>query len=110
MDKGFFLRVYDIVAQIPKGKVTTYGHIAALLGQPRSARVVGWAMKAAPEELKLPCHRVVAKTGEIAPGHVFHSPEIQREILMSEGVTFNDKGLINMKKHFWCGEGFMQNK
>lgn len=100
---GFFSKVYSIVAQIPKGKITTYGQIAALLGQPRGARVVGWAMKAASEELKLPCHRVVAKTGKVAPCHVFESPEIQKQILISEGVTFNEEGLINMEKHMWKG-------
>ncbi|MDP4091646.1 MAG: MGMT family protein, partial [Bacillota bacterium] len=90
--EGFFDKVYDIVAQIPKGTVTTYGQIALLLGEPRSARVVGWAMKAAPEELKLPCHRVVAKTGKVAPWGVFESPEIQKEMLLSEGITFNKDG------------------
>ena len=52
--QGFFKRVYEIVALIPSGKVATFGQIAALLGEPRNARVVGWAMHDAPRELGLP--------------------------------------------------------
>lgn len=98
---SFFNRVYEIVAQIPKGKVTTYGQIALLLGEPRSARVVGWAMKAAPGYLNLPCHRVVNKLGEMSPDYVFGSSEIQRSLLISEGITFKPDGRINLEKHLW---------
>ena len=98
---GFFERVYKVVSQIPCGKVATYGQIATLLGQPQSARIVGFAMKAAPEELKLPCHRVVNKLGELAPDHAFGHKIIQRTILKSEGVTFISDGRINMEKHLW---------
>lgn len=101
--KGYFEQVYEIVAKIPEGKVTTYGQIALLLGNPKASRAVGWAMKAAPEELRLPCHRVVNRLGKLAPTHVFGCGEIQREILISEGITFNKDGCINMKKHFWAG-------
>jgi methylated-DNA-protein-cysteine methyltransferase-like protein len=101
--KDFFSRVYKLVSQIPEGKVATYGQIALLLGEPRSARVVGWAMKAAPKQLNLPCHRVVNRLGEMSPGYVFGSPEVQRAILSSEGITFNKSGCINMKKHIWSG-------
>jgi methylated-DNA-protein-cysteine methyltransferase related protein len=99
----FFQRVYKIVAQVPKGKVATYGQIARLLGEPRSARVVGWAMKAAPESLHLPCHRVVNRLGELAPNYAFGSSDVQRGLLVSEGITFNEDGRINMKKHLWDG-------
>ncbi|GAA0729589.1 MGMT family protein [Clostridium malenominatum] len=103
MSKDFFQRVYKIVSQIPEGKVATYGQIALLLGEPRSARIVGWAMKAAPEELKLPCHRVVNKFGEMAPSYVFGSMEFQRDVLISEGITFKENLCIDMKKHLWSG-------
>lgn len=103
MSKDFFQRVYKIVSQIPEGKVATYGQIALLLGEPRSARIVGWAMKAAPEELNLPCHRVVNKFGEMAPSYVFGFIELQRDILTSEGITFKENGCIDMKKHLWSG-------
>jgi methylated-DNA-protein-cysteine methyltransferase-like protein len=98
---GFFSRVYEIVAQIPKGKVATYGQIALLLGEPRSARIVGWAMRVAPEHLNLPCHRVVNKLGEMSPDYVFGSSKIQKAMLISEGITFKANGCIAMKKHLW---------
>ncbi len=97
---GFFKRVYQIVAQIPVGKVASFGQIAALIGEPRNARVVGWAMHDAPKELGLPCHRVVNKAGSMGPGYIF-GPGEQRVLLESEGVTFKDNGCIDMKKHLW---------
>lgn len=101
--KDFYLRVYKIVAQIPEGKVATYGQIALVLGQPTGARTVGWAMRAAPKQLNLPCHRVVNKLGEMAPKNVFGFPELQRVLLESEGITFNENGCIDIKKHLWIG-------
>ncbi len=99
--KDYFARVYELVAQIPEGKVATYGQIANLLGDRRNARVVGWAMKAAPS--KLPCHRVVNRLGEMAPGYVFGSKQLQKDILEAEGITFKKDGTINLEKHLWEG-------
>ncbi len=98
--KGFFQRVYQIVAQIPEGKVATYGQIAALLGEPRNARVVGWAMHKAPRALNLPCHRVVNQAGTMGPGYLF-GPGEQRMLLETEGVTFTPDGRIDLEKHLW---------
>ncbi|MGE5629520.1 MAG: MGMT family protein [Caulobacteraceae bacterium] len=98
-EKGFFMKVYEIVAQIPEGKVATYGGIGKRLGYARGAKVVGWAMRSAPEGLKLPCHRVVKATGELAPNHVFGNAEIQRAMLAAEGITFREDGTIDMEKH-----------
>ena len=97
----YFEKVYSLVAQIPLGKVATYGQIAAALGGPRNARVVGWAMRAVPADLKLPCHRVVNKTGKLAPFYVFGDEELQRFMLRQEGITFTEDGKIDMKKHVW---------
>jgi methylated-DNA-protein-cysteine methyltransferase related protein len=99
--KNFFERVYELVAQIPQGKVATYGQIAGLLGDRCNARVVGWAMKAAPSNL--PCHRVVNRLGEMAPGYVFGSRQLQKDILESEGVTFKENECIDLKRHLWEG-------
>lgn len=99
--KDYFSRVYEIVAKIPGGKVATYGQIANMLGDRCNARVVGWAMKAAPNNL--PCHRVVNRLGEMAPGYVFGSKQLQRDILESEGITFKSNGCIDMNKHLWEG-------
>ena len=100
-EKGFFKRVYEIVSRIPEGKVATYGGIGKMLGYPRGAKVVGWAMKSAPESLNLPCHRVVKATGELSPGYVFGDSEIQRAMLASEGITFRADGSIDMERHVW---------
>lgn len=99
---NLFQKVYEIVARIPEGKVATYGQIAAMLGNPRGARTIGWAMQSAPEGL--PCHRVVNKSGRLAPAYVFGSSERQRAVLEMEGVTFKEDGCIDMKKHLWEGE------
>lgn len=98
---SFFEKVYHIVSQIPRGKVATYGQIAGILGNPRGARTVGWAMQAAPEGLKLPCHRVVNIKGEMAPGFIFGGRDRQRAILEVEGVIFNEEGNIDMAKSKW---------
>lgn len=101
--KDFFQRVYGIVSQIPEGKVVTYGQIAQLLGEPRSARIVGWAIREAPEKLHLPCHRVVNRFGEMAPDYAFGSQEVQRALLTSEGITFKENGCIDIATHLWSG-------
>lgn len=103
-EKGFFKKVYEIVAMIPEGKVATYGEIGKMLGYSRGAKVVGWAMRAVPEELNLPCHRVVKATGELCPGCVFGDSEIQRAMLAAEGITFRPDGTIDMEKHIWRGQ------
>lgn len=99
--KGFFKRVYEIVVLIPEGKVATYSGIGKMLGCPGSARVVGWAMRSAPAELALPCHRVVKATGELCPAYVFGDEEIQRSVLLAEGISFREDGTVDMEKHLW---------
>ncbi len=97
---NFFEQVWDVVAETPMGKVTTYGDIATFLGKKGAARTVGWAMKAAGGK-GLPCHRVVNKAGELTASQLFETPYLMEERLRSEGVTFNDNGRINMKVHRW---------
>ena len=99
--KNYFEQVYEIVAQIPLGKIATYGQIAAMLGNPKNARIVGYAMRVAPPEMKLPCHRVVNKKGALAPDYVFGDKVHQRVMLEMEGITFNNENCINIKKHLW---------
>jgi methylated-DNA-protein-cysteine methyltransferase-like protein len=100
----FYAGVYEIVARIPEGKVTTYGQLAAMLGNPLAGRQVGYAMSAAPEGYHLPCHRVVNKKGEMQPGSVFGGAEAQRMILEQEGVIFLESGCIDLKKSIWRPE------
>ena len=92
----FAEQVYEIVAQIPPGKVVAYGQIAAILGRPRAAREVGWAMRNCPEEL--PWQRVVMADGSIAGGG--HA-SLRRARLEDEGVTFLPGGRVDMAAHRW---------
>jgi methylated-DNA-protein-cysteine methyltransferase related protein len=101
--KGFFERVYALVAEIPAGNVATYGQIAFLLDQPHNARVVGWAMRKPPGELNLPAHRVVNKTGRLSPAYAFGGQEVQRLMLEAEGITFSEQGRIHVRRHLWEG-------
>lgn len=96
----FFQRVWDVVAEIPHGRVTTYGHIAEHLGAKRSARVVGWAMKAA-AQMPLPCHRVVNRRGALSGRLHFETPTVMEERLRSEGVAFNEEGEVDLDEHLW---------
>lgn len=102
--KGKFYRnVYAIVGKIPAGVVATYGQIALLAGSPRAARQVGYALAAVSAGRNLPCHRVVNRLGELAPGHVFGEQGYQRMLLESEGITFLPGGRIDLKRHLWSG-------
>lgn len=94
--ESFFERVYEIVGQIPYGKVVSYGQIATMLGNPRGARMVGWAMRVCPEGL--PWQRVVRADGSITGG-VW--TEMRRELLIEEGIEFLFDGRIDMKEFRW---------
>jgi methylated-DNA-protein-cysteine methyltransferase related protein len=96
--QGFFEEVYKIVEHIPEGSVLTYGMIASMLGNPRAARIVGYAMHDAPADRHLPCHRVVNKEGRLSPDTVFGTGN-QRRLLEQEGITFKEDGCIDMEKH-----------
>lgn len=96
-------QVYGLVALIPAGRVMTYGQVARLLGRPRAARLVGYAMSAAPDGL--PCHRVVNRLGEMAPGFIFGGQDCQRWRLEAEGTPFTKEGRIDMEEAlFWPDE------
>lgn len=94
-------RVYAVVLQIPEGKVTTYGTIAAVLGERRSARMVGWAMSSCPPEVSEVAHRVVNRYGELSGGWAFGHPDIMKQHLLDEGVTFVEEYRVDLEKHFW---------
>ena len=94
--RAFGADVLNIVSQIPCGKVTTYGHIAALAGWPSHSRMVGRTLRYAPGAVDLPCHRVVNKEGRTAPGW-----SRQRTLLEEEGVCFKANGHVDMERHLW---------
>ncbi len=101
--KDFFDKVYHFVALIPYGKVTTYGALAEVCGIKSSARTVGWALNSAYGS-DLPCHRVVNRNGELTGKFHFATPNLMEDLLRSEGIEFDEKGRVNMKKHFWIPE------
>ena len=98
---GFFNQVYEVVKQIPRGKVTTYGAIAKLLGNPRMSRQVGWALHVNPEPYVIPCHRVVNREGKLSGAFAFGGKNVQHDVLAEEGVEFTDYDTVNLSKHGW---------
>lgn len=102
---SFFDEVYEVVAKVPKGKVTTYGDVARMTGHPRASRQVGWALHVNPRPgNEIPCHRVVFKSGSVCTGFAFGGPEVQRALLEAEGITFDEDGMIDMSIYRWEGE------
>lgn len=97
---AFFERVWDVVAQIPPGRVTTYGDIAEHLGRRGAARTVGWALNEA-AGTDLPCHRVVNRYGALTGRRHFETPDVMEERLRSENVTFTDEGHVDLEQHRW---------
>lgn len=87
-------RVFDIVSKVPRGKVATYGQVARMMGRPRSARYVGYALRANPrpgtDPDSIPCHRVVFKDGSLCKSFAFGGPDVQFKMLREEGVTFTE--------------------
>lgn len=91
-----FDKVYDLVASIPKGKVTTYKALAML--SLTTPRVVGFALHANKNPKKVFCHRVINSKGEISTGFAFGGPSVQKKLLEKEGVKFNKKGEVDLDK------------
>lgn len=100
---AFFDQVHQVVRCIPAGKVATYGQIARLLGQPRAARTVGWALRAAPEGSDLPWQRVINARGTVSFGAGTPGAELQRALLEAEGIVFDEQGRVDLKVHGWEG-------
>ena len=99
---SFFADVFDVVRQIPKGKVTSYGAVAAYLGTKLSARMVGWAMNAAHNaKPKVPAQRVVNRNGMLTGKHHFATPTAMEELLKKDGITVENDTIVDFKKRFW---------
>jgi methylated-DNA-protein-cysteine methyltransferase-like protein len=100
-DASFPQRVYEIVASVPYGRVITYGAIAHLLGDPRKARQVGWAMAATPDRTPpIPAHRVINARGELS-GSALGGMAARRAQLEAEGVQFLADGRIDLERYLW---------
>ena len=100
MEKSTFELIYDIVRQIPKGTVATYGQVAALAGNRRWSRVVGYALHVNPDPEHIPCHRVVNRLGEVSKAFAFGGENRQIDLLIQEGVGFQD-GRVDLQKYGW---------
>ena len=97
----FFDKVYNIVRQIPEGKVTSYGAIANYLGVKKSARLVGWAMNASHRDNSIPAHRVVNRVGLLTGKHHFGVTKIMQQLLENEGILIKENKILNLELHFW---------
>ncbi len=96
-----FERIYDVVCRIPKGRVATYGQVARLAGNPRLARVVGYALHANPLPMVIPCHRVVNREGRVTAAFAFGGGEQHRALLEAEGIVFEADGHIDLGIYGW---------
>ena len=96
-----YLRIYRIVRQIPRGRVATYGQVADLAGLEGHARQVGYALNALPGSMKLPWHRVINSRGEVSARTRGDSHELQRQLLEAEGVVFDARGRLDLKRYGW---------
>ncbi|MBC7588456.1 MAG: MGMT family protein [Chitinophagaceae bacterium] len=101
-EHSFFANVYDVVRQIPKGRVTSYGAIAFYLGTKLSARMVGWAMNGAHNvHPAVPAHRVVNRNGMLTGKAHFNPPEKMQQLLEKEKIKVEKDTIINFEKMFW---------
>ncbi len=100
-DQNFFEKVYQVVRQIPVGRVSSYGAIARSIGSPQSARMVGWAMNASHNIEDVPAHRVVNRLGLLTGKHYFDGTNLMQQLLENEGVEVIDNQIQRFDEIFW---------
>ena len=100
-DVNFFEKVYQVVRQIPEGRVSSYGAIARAIGSPQSARMVGWAMNASHNFEDVPAHRVVNRMGLLTGKHHFDGTNLMQQLLENEGIVVLENQIQNLEKVFW---------
>ena len=100
-ENSFFQKFYQVVRQIPEGRVTSYGAIAKYLGAARSSRMVGWAMNASHQDDTIPAHRVVNRQGLLTGKHHFGGTNLMQQLLENEGVVIHSNQIQNFKDCFW---------
>lgn len=103
---NFYEKVYEVVRQIPIGKVTTYGQVAMLCGSPKAARAVGYALHVNPSPGVIPCHRIVNREGKLAKSFAFGGIDRQKELLEKEGVKV-DVDTVDLKIFLWDSSNFI---
>lgn len=99
--RNFRILVWEVVRAIPRGRVMTYGQIAALLGAPRAARAVGYVMAGTPEEAGVPCQRVVNRWGGLAAGYGWGGAHRHRADLEADGVAVRDDYTVDLPLYLW---------
>ena len=100
-DKTVFERIYEQVKRIPRGKIATYGQIALYAGNPRWARVVGYALHSNPDPDSIPCYRVVNREGRVSKAFAFGGENMQIIMLRGDGIEVSDDGIVNLDKYLW---------
>ncbi len=106
LGKGFRERVYQLMGELPRDKVTTYGDLAAMAGQPRAARIVGGIAHQGPDNL--PWHRLVNKEGGLAIGY-HGGQEVQRQMLEQDGITCTEYKVDNFGERRWRPQEYDPN-
>ena len=101
---NFFQKVYQIVRTIPVGKIMTYGQVAAMCGNPRASRVVGYALHVNPQPGIIPCHRIVNREGYLSGGFAFGGIEVQKALLEAEGVVVDAQYRVDLERFLWRAE------
>ncbi len=101
--EDIYMRVYEIVALIPHGRVATYGQIARIVGPPCTAQMAGWALRAMPPGLEIPWHRVINARGGISTEFREQEAVLQRRLLEAEGVEFDARGYTDLRRFQWAG-------
>ena len=96
-----YKRIFAVIRRIPKGRVATYGQVATLAGIPKNARQVGYALRNAPEELRLPWHRVINAQGQVSKRSSRGSDSLQYVLLDNEGIQFDVHGKIALQRYQW---------
>lgn len=99
-EKSVFEKIYDVVRKIPRGKVATYGQVALLAGNPRWARVVGYALHVNPDPDGIPCYRVVNREGRVSPAFAFGGENMQILLLEGDGIKVRD-GCVDLAVCQW---------
>jgi methylated-DNA-protein-cysteine methyltransferase-like protein len=97
--------IYRVIRRIPRGRVSTYGHISSLAGITGQPRMVGYALARLPDHLDVPWHRVLNFRGEISKRSDSHSRRLQRIMLESEGVAFDANGRVSLERYLWRPKG-----
>lgn len=100
MEKNSYEKIYDVVRQIPRGTVATYGQVAMLAGNRHWARVVGYALHVNPDPEGIPCYRVVNREGRLSDAFAFGGVNQQKELLESDGIEVVDN-YVDLKRYQW---------